>query len=583
MTYNILGINPGHNGSAALTIDGELVYYVEEERLSRVKYDGNPFRAMLDIMSKWKVDEIIIGGTTDDLPELPWTMEDPYSALVRKFYPNVKISNFGADHHISHAACSFYNSGFDKAISIVVDGAGSYKSFPLGKLIKMGQYKQTETDSFVYGFESESIFVFEYPAKITLVKKSFGSNDSGKYSNDFFDFGCGITTAKAYEGVSDYLGFGYIEAGKTMGLSSYGKEDPNIQNLFIGNRGDKNIFIPNYPAGSTLTYPENNPKEWHNNSEKLTEFEKNLAWKVQQETQEKVGDLIQFAIEKTGINNVCLSGGYGLNCVANYYLKKRFPDINLYCEPAAHDGGTAVGLAKYGWYRLQDCCGGGCETHDQIKKHPQKTLYHGPEYHPEYIKQMLFQYKDDIIVNEVSYDDVAKLISERNIVSLYQGRSEAGPRALGNRSIIYDPRDPNGKDFVNTVKGREWFRPFAGSILEECANDWFDMAGLESSPFMMYAVDVLKDKIEQIPNITHVDGTCRIQTVNPEQNLHYYNLIKAFRDITEVPILFNTSFNLAGDPLVETIFDAMYTIFNSKINYLYLPELGILVEKKSKL
>ena len=125
----------------------------------------------------------------------------------------------------------------------------------------------------------------------------------------------------------------------------------------------------------------------------------------------------------------------------------------------------------------------------------------------------------------------AELLNEGNIVAMYQGSSEAGPRALGNRSILYNPTDPNGKDFVNKVKGREWFRPFAGTVLEEDCNEWFDFAGMEGSPFMMYAVDVKKDKQNQIPCITHVDGTCRIQTVNKDQNTNYYNLINEFKKV----------------------------------------------------
>ena len=180
---------------------------------------------------------------------------------------------------------------------------------------------------------------------------------------------------------------------------------------------------------------------------------------------------------------------------------------------------------------------------------------------------------------KVTYDDVAKLISERNIVTIFQGRSEGGPRALGNRSILFDPTDKDGKDFVNEVKHREWFRPFAGSILEEDVNDWFDLAGRPSSPFMMFAVECKPGVEEKIPSIIHVDGTCRIQTVTEEQNKHFYDLIAAFKELTGVPILFNTSFNLAGDPLVETLVDAVETVLKSDIKYLYLPEIGKLIYK----
>ena len=183
---------------------------------------------------------------------------------------------------------------------------------------------------------------------------------------------------------------------------------------------------------------------------------------------------------------------------------------------------------------------------------------------------------------KVTHSDIAKLISEKNIVCIFQGRSEVGPRALGNRSILYDPTDPNGKDFVNKVKKREWFRPFAGTVLLEKSNEYFDMAGLEESPFMMYAMDVWPDKQDKIPNITHIDGTCRVQTLTKKQNPHYYKLIQEFEKITGVPILFNTSFNLAGDPLVETIEDALETLLKSELKYLYLPELEMLLEKKDQ-
>lgn len=174
--------------------------------------------------------------------------------------------------------------------------------------------------------------------------------------------------------------------------------------------------------------------------------------------------------------------------------------------------------------------------------------------------------------------EVIRLLKEQKAVGLFQGASEAGARALGNRSILFDPRNPKGKDIVNTVKNREWFRPFAGTVLLEKANDWFDMAGLEESPYMMYAVDTLENKIDIIPAINHIDNTCRVQTLTQEQNPNYYELIKEFESITSVPILFNTSFNLAGDCIVETIQDAIDTVSKSKIDYLYVPELGVLIK-----
>ena len=177
--------------------------------------------------------------------------------------------------------------------------------------------------------------------------------------------------------------------------------------------------------------------------------------------------------------------------------------------------------------------------------------------------------------------DVAELIVNKNIVALFQGRSEAGHRALGNRSILYDPRDPNGKDHVNIVKQREWYRPFAASVMLEHAHDWFDMAGLKDSPFMMFAVDVIKNKQKLIPCVTHIDGTCRIQTVTKEQNLNFYNLIDEFYKLTGVPMLFNTSFNLAGEVIVETEEEAIDVIKRSRIEYLYLPKKQTLIIEKN--
>lgn len=184
------------------------------------------------------------------------------------------------------------------------------------------------------------------------------------------------------------------------------------------------------------------------------------------------------------------------------------------------------------------------------------------------------------IINDVTYLDVVKKLLDQNIVAIFQGKSESGARALGNRSILFDPRVHDGKRIVNIVKKREKFRPFAGSILHEHANEWFDMMGMDESPFMTYSLDCRESKQSLIPAIIHVDNTCRIQTVKKEQNFHYYNLIKTFYDETNVPIILNTSFNLAGDPMVETPEDAIETITNSDINYLYLPEISCLIEKQ---
>ena len=189
--------------------------------------------------------------------------------------------------------------------------------------------------------------------------------------------------------------------------------------------------------------------------------------------------------------------------------------------------------------------------------------------------------KPGVELMDANDKDVVKLMIEKNIVSMFQGKSESGPRALGNRSILFDPSFKDGKDFVNIVKRREYFRPFAGSILHEHVHEWFDLRGMEESPYMMYAVNCQEGIAEKIPSIIHVDGTCRIQTVKEEQNPLYYKLIKEFYNQTKIPIVFNTSFNLAGEPLVETLEDAIWTLEQSLLEYLYLPEYGKMIKVKN--
>lgn len=584
-TYNIMAINPGHNGSMAFLIDGKLERYVEEERISRSKYDGNPYRAMIQVLEEYHVDEFIIGGTgsTDDYEEhkIPWTGENSWEALVRKYNPNARITNLGNEHHLGHAAGAFFNSGFDEAICFIADGAGSYH--------RMNIDPEDKNSPVLKGWETESIFIAKKKDGIQPIWKSYGHNE-GRRSNAgiaVFDDTAGLV--KVYEAVSQYLGFGFIEAGKTMGLASYGKYNQNVPELFEMNRGNKNSVVPHYPAGASIDvgrYPQllegwdkENPFAWHKDSEALPEIAPDVAWHVQQVTSTTISNIIKSVSEQTGIKNVVVAGGYGLNCVANYKYVRDFKDadldINLFVDPVSHDGGTAIGLAKFAWYIKNKI-----EENEDFDNEALDTLYLGPKYDPSTYN--LEQY-EDCELSDVSPKDVAQMLADKNIVTIYQGRSEAGPRALGNRSILYDPRDPDGKDTVNKVKGREWFRPFAGSMMAEFANDWFNMAGMEESPHMMYAVDVRESKGKEIPAITHVDGTCRIQTVTKEQNENYYNLIEAFRDITAIPIVFNTSFNLAGEPLVETIDDAIHTLRNSALEYMYLPEIGKLVKCETNL
>ena len=177
--------------------------------------------------------------------------------------------------------------------------------------------------------------------------------------------------------------------------------------------------------------------------------------------------------------------------------------------------------------------------------------------------------------------DIANLLLDNNIICIFNGRSEAGSRALGNRSLIFNPKISSNKDMVNEIKGREKFRPLACSILLDEVKNWFHMNEIEESPFMTYSFDVKKEKKQLIPSVIHVDDTCRIQTVTKENNFNYYSIIESFFNLTNIPLVGNTSFNLAEEPIVETIEDAIKTIYNSKLNYLYFPECKFLIKKEN--
>jgi carbamoyltransferase len=179
----------------------------------------------------------------------------------------------------------------------------------------------------------------------------------------------------------------------------------------------------------------------------------------------------------------------------------------------------------------------------------------------------------------INTDEVAKLVNNNNIIGIFQGRSEAGPRALGNRSFILNPCIESNKDKMNLFKGRELFRPLAASVLEQHAEEWFHMLNIKKSPYMTFSFKVRENKKNLIPAVVHCDNSCRIQTVNKEENLYFYELINHFYKLTSIPMVLNTSFNLAGDPLVETVEDALNTFDKSNLNYLYFPELKILLSK----
>mgnify|MGYP003322855489 CR=1 FL=1 len=540
----IAGIARGHNSGVCLLKDGEIIFSIEEERLTRLKYDGGALASILKIKEYTdKLDYLVIAHTTDleTAGKLDYSGEDVYTGLARKMgllhteNPRTRtdVIDVAWFHHKMHAAMAFYRSGFSDAVAVIVDGAGTF--FPLSN--KSG-------NEFTV-WETESIYRCSYPANFKTLHKTVGTREAlacdmvdefptaGWHEDHnyplFINDRAGIV--KAYEAVTEYCGFTAIEAGKTMGLSPYGSDNKNIPSIMDNEcnvpipTSNRNLIIPRYPNGAEVNqkmYSElNSGKEnlaYDQEDVTYLDNRRDLAYAVQKETQEAVVKLIRHAVKISGKKNVVISGGYGLNCVANYYYLEALKDegIEIYVEPISNDAGTAMGAALIQHYKVSQSV----KVADRSD-----NVFLGPEYN--YSEQDIYSTveKYDAEIKDASQEDVVNLMASKNIVACFQGRSENGPRALGNRSLMFDPSFKDGKDFVNEVKRREYFRPFAGSILEEDAHEWFDLRGMKSSPTMMYAVNCKPGVKEKIPAIIHVDGTCRIQTVSREQNPHYYDCL----------------------------------------------------------
>ena len=588
-TGYILAIARGHNAGACLLKDGEIIFAIEEERLSRQKYDGGPLAAIVKTLDYTdKIDYLLVAHTQtleDTAGKVDFTGDDIYTGMARKLglisrkenpYNHPQVIDLSTIHHKLHASCAFYRSGFDSAVALIIDGAGTF--------FELNNSGQTTT-----GWEVESIIDCNYPADLRTLWKHMGTRDmhvasdinvrvnepllGGEEVNIFVSDRAGIV--KTYEAVTEYCGFGAIEAGKTMGLFPYGEPNDNIPELFQTynntiSLAKRDIFTPTYPNSAIVNVGLFDELQYDADGDKtLLQNRRDMAYAIQTQTQAEVVKLIRKSVELTGKRDVVISGGYGLNCVANYHYLEALKDedINIYVEPISNDAGTSIGAALL-W-------------HHYTTKSTEKSssdLYLGPQhdYSEETINSLANEY--GATVEDSDNSAVIDLLQQRNIVTIFQGRCENGPRALGNRSVIYDPTDPDGKDFVNSVKHREYFRPFAGSILAEDVHEWFDLRGMEDSPHMMYAVNCQPGIAEKIPSIIHEDGTCRIQTVTREQNENYYDLISAWKERTGIPMVFNTSFNLGGEPLVETLSDALWTLQESDIEYLYLPEYNKLLK-----
>lgn len=564
----VLGISVNHNASACLFDDEKLVYFNQEERISREKnFIGIPIHCLKEIKKITdKVDKIVITGYSRSFIKGCLSEVKTFDFDFSDFY------FYQAPHHLCHAFKSFFSSNFSDALIIVWDGRGS--SF----------YLNDGSDA----YETTSVFYMSDKRELNLLYKKFhrdepltGKNLSPAFpEHDLYDdtnLSCKVGPNFEYEvmqrvhdlghyysAATTHFSFSELDCGKLMGLHSYGKKNNFLSNLICEENKFKSDLFKKDEHFVIDTEKYSFLKNESSNQ--------NILWDFAYETQkslEKIGlNFIQKILKKYQCKNLILTGGVSLNIVANSFYKKYLPkDINLYVDPLCADEGTSIGVAQ--WY-----------LYDKFNLKPSipDTIYLNGNI-PSYEFSLL---ENERVFDNIDYSFVVDLLLDSNIVAIFQGRSEAGPRALGNRSILFDPRIKNGKEIVNKVKKREPFRPFACSVLLEESHKWFDMSSINESPYMMYSFDALPGVKDIIPSVIHIDNTCRIQTVTKEQNYHYYNLIKEFYTQTNVPILFNTSFNLAGDPIVETIEDALNTLRRSELEYLYLPEINQIIYVPNK-
>ena len=366
-----------------------------------------------------------------------------------------------------------------------------------------------------------------------------------------------------YSRVSSYIFGDWNKCGEVMGLAPYGRPDP-AKSLIKLEAGA--LDVPQWTAEFDKPWFPEVHRDWER-SPFMRHWE-DLAWRVQNDTENVLLDRAIWLRETTGARNLCIAGGVGLNCVANGRILREAGFDHVWVQPAAGDDGIAIGCAYYG--------------HLAIQKKPRSFVmdhaYLGIEYPARAVSEALNSWLVRLETTRTSSGDIcadtARLLAEGNVFGWFQGRSEFGPRALGNRSILADPRTPAMKDKLNKrVKHRQAFRPFAPVVLAERVNEVFE--GEAESPFMLLAQRVRPEWTHKIPAVVHVDGTARVQTVRENQNPRLYRLLREFDAITGVPVLLNTSFNVKGEPIVETPRDAVECFLATGIDYLVLNDILI--------
>jgi carbamoyltransferase len=546
-----------HDSSACIVRDGELLFAVAEERISRIKHDaGFPrraIRACLDF-AKVRADQLdfVCQGwpaphrvfTTDLKCFLRGQYPATYLNVLNsaRLYASMAHQNGGfrtftnyfgqtrakkrfVDHHLAHAISAYSYSGLDNAAVVVMDGRGAWEASSIW---------------YGHGGRLDHVLTIPWPNSLGLFYAQF----------------------------TQYLGFvPNSDEWKVMGLAPYGNPGVNLNEFISLNhesyRVNSQLLLDRSNGTSAIAKrlgPERRPES------EIDESFKNVAFAVQDACEVAMLALVKLATQKTNCRNVCLAGGVALNSKANGKIQASGMVDNIFVQPAASDDGVALGavLAPY------------LDNGGRLPMRPLRHAYLGPEFSDAEIEKALRTYK----LRAVKLDNVATttadLLAAGKIIGWFQGRMEFGPRALGGRSILADPRDPEMNAKVNNaVKFREWWRPFAPSMLKEVAGEYLEYAC--DSPFMILANPVRPEKRDIIPSVTHVDGSARPQTVEKDINPLYWNLINEFGKRTGIPVVMNTSFNLRGEAIVNTPTDAVRTFFSSGMDALVIG--SYLVEK----
>jgi carbamoyltransferase len=562
-TY-VLGLNTyDHDVSACLLRDGAIAFAIAKERITREKHASGFYKEVIDYCLDAEgirledVDLIVrncyilpVGEMEERLiyQDRPGFLpaHERAEAFRHPLYLSRSDKVVSISHHLAHAYSAFAVSPFEEGVVMIVDGVGSYRS-DVVEPIPPGDAATP------FARESESYYRFS-GSTLECLKKVWMEPDRGFLSDEFYNMpGLGALYSRA----STYIFGDWNKCGELMGLAPYGRRE-QVGHLLELNDGT--LHVPRWTTD--FKQPHVMDGGGWETSPSMRHWE-DLAWRVQDDTDNVLLARARWLRETTGAKNLCIAGGVALNCVANGRLARESGFEQVWIQPAAGDDGIAIGCACYGHLEILK----------QSRAYVMEHSYVGKRYIEPDLQDATANFLVRIQTSAVRSDnicrDTARLLSEQRVIGWFQGASEFGPRALGNRSLLADPRQAGMKDILNSrVKHRQAFRPFAPIVLAERASEVFE--GEEDSPFMLIAKRVRPEWRDRIPAVVHVDGTARVQTVREGTNPPLYRLLKEFEALTGVPVLINTSFNVKGEPIVETPRDAMICFLTTGIDHLVL-------------